>query len=670
MRRELPAGAGTVPLRLGRWDRHSRAAGVTHGLERWREGIRALNEEREEQIAGARREGGGRDWLRQEIDEATELLAVVEALWSRLGELREETPAARFLGRLGVIVAAYLDPAAAGMAEVQAEIARLGTVDAVGGTFTLDRFHRALRVNLEAASIREGRSGEGVLIADHRVAAGLRFDHVVLCGAAEGLLPAGPGADTLVPDAAWAALRHDGHPQIEDAALRVERRHEAARRAVACGTSVVMTCPLYEGSGAHDRYPSPLALEAARRRDPSIATATALREHDTAPWLARPRSPLAAHLAGPAIDAWEVGLRAAVRRVQTGAAAPADDPLARPLTMLRARRGSALSPWDGNLAALGDPAWMRVPDVVSPTRLEQYGACGFRFLMSTLLGLRVPEDPDDSETIDPMTRGNLMHGTLEDFFREMQAVGRPAVREAWTGADEARAQEILTGHLDAARARGMAGLAVFSGQDERALRADLRRFMAEDAEMRRRTGAVPAHFEQEMSHEGPGGQRFRGYIDRVDVDPVSGHHWIVDYKTGRAWEPKVEDPFESDRKLQLAVYLLAAKGAPASASYWFISARGDFRLVTYEPSAQNDARFANTLTAISQGVTSGSFPAVPGDFNEFYGEFENCGYCDFTRICSRARGNDFSRKAEDAGVAGWRTVAVAAAAGEPGTGAP
>jgi RecB family exonuclease len=329
--------------------------------------------------------------------------------------------------------------------------------------------------------------------------------------------------------------------------------------------------------------------------------------------------------------------------------------------MMDARAGEGLSEWDGNLAALAGEPWMRVPESVSPTRLEHYGACGYRFFLSSLLRLRVPEQPRDAETIDPLVRGNLVHGALEDFFRERQADGRPAPRERWTTDDARRLGALLDARLADARRRGLAGLPVFSRQQERALHADLIRFLDEDARFRAQTGAVPHDFEMRIDVQGPGGQRFHGYVDRVDRDDV-GRVWVVDYKTGRL--PDKEAALGGGTLLQLPVYLLSAEGASeATALYWYISARGGFTQVPYTATAIDTAAFARIVAAISEGVARGSFPAVPGDFNEYYSEFENCRLCDFTRICSRARGVDFARKAGDAGVAPWAGVAAAAEEG-------
>jgi hypothetical protein len=66
------------------------------------------------------------------------------------------------------------------------------------------------------------------------------------------------------------------------------------------------------------------------------------------------------------------------------------------------------------------------------------------------------------------------------------------------------------------------------------------------------------------------------------------------------------------------------------------------------------------VKAILDGVWQGAFPAVPGEEDEFYGGFENCKYCDFDRICSVRRDQDFDRKAGDAAMGPWRRVADAA----------
>jgi RecB family exonuclease len=425
---------------------------------------------------------------------------------------------------------------------------------------------------------------------------------------------------------------------------------------------VLLTCPLYEGAGAHEHYPSPVALAAAQRRDPSIATATALREHaGGTEWLTRVRSPLAAQLRGPVLDPWEAGLRAAVGRVQHGGAAPVPDPIARPLAMVRARAGRALTEFDGNLAALAGSEWLAVPEVVSPTRLEQYGGCGFRFLLSSLLGVRVPDEPADAETIDPVVRGSLVHETLEAFFREQQAAGRPAPGERWTAADDARLQEILGERLQVARRLGLTGLAVFAGDAERTMRADLTAFLVADGDFRDATGATPWRFEEPVRDaEGPDGQRFRGFVDRIDRVMPDGPAWVIDYKTGRV--PEKDDQLGGGRLLQLPVYLLVTAGIPATALYWYITARGGFAKVPFDPTPDNLGRFANVVASIRGGVASGAFPASPGAWNDFYAEFENCGRCDFTRICARSRGDDFDRKKADAGVAPWAGVTAAAAA--------
>ena len=56
----------------------------------------------------------------------------------------------------------------------------------------------------------------------------------------------------------------------------------------------------------------------------------------------------------------------------------------------------------------------------------------------------------------------------------------------------------------------------------------------------------------------------------------------------------------------------------------------------------------------------GAFPAVPGDDDDYHDTYENCGWCDFDRICSRRRDGEFDAKSGDAGMAAWHGVRVTA----------
>ena len=76
----------------------------------------------------------------------------------------------------------------------------------------------------------------------------------------------------------------------------------------------------------------------------------------------------------------------------------------------------------------------------------------------------------------------------------------------------------------------------------------------------------------------------------------------------------------------------------------------------YEPAPEQRHAFQRTLEAIMAGIRAGSFPAVSGDDDDFYGKFKNCRYCDYDRICSRRRDLEMAAKEDDPAVNPWRNV--------------
>jgi ATP-dependent helicase/DNAse subunit B len=527
-----------------------------------------------------------------------------------------------------------------------------------------------LRANLDAAYHRDGRLGEGVLVADYRLTVGLSFRHVVLCGGYEGVFPASVPQEPLVEDRYWQQLRQQGHPFLEDAALRAERARLNAERAVASSTEhLTWTAPLQEAGAGREHYPSQAMLTAAQGHDASLRSASDLRAATASAWLRRPASPLAAMLTDLPLDLAEAHLRSAVQARRERIPTPAGHPLRCALDALAARQGDAFSEYDGNLSSL--PGEDLVPRRgVSPTSLEHYAACGMRYYLNSVLRLRPPEEPEDRDTIDPRDKGTLVHEVLDTFFRRQQERGRPAVDEPWNEADREELLALLDAELERTRQRGRSGLDVFATHQARRLRAEMSAFLDFDTAFRRETGARPVAFEHPLPEREYGGVRMRGFVDRIDQTPDGAKAWVLDYKTGsaRAYESiREDDPLAGGTRLQLPVYLAAVPdAAEAHALYWFISSNGGFEQKHFEPTPQAMARFEATVAAILRGVRSGAFPSVPGDEDSRPGySFANCSYCDFHRLCSTRRADEIESKRADPGIDPWSAVARAAKGEQP-----
>lgn len=652
------------------WRRIAREAGVSHGQARWRDGLSILIEDYDATLSDENNEVSDGRRRRAEMDRghAENLRAFIAGLVQRLESLRAPQPALSFIRAFRDVVLQYIPRDTACMDEVLQEIEQLGTVDALGGTFHLEGFTAALRANLDIRHKRDQSLGEGVLVADYRLAAGLRFRRAILCGAYEGVFPASSDNDALVEDGVWTTLRKS-HPFVEDSELKLIRAREAARRAIAAATeSIVWTAPLQAANAGRDYYPSSLMVEAARVHDDTIASASDLRNMAERDWLRRPPSPLAGMLRDDPTDPGEISLRISMLERQQGVQPGAGHPLGLNVHLVRSRRSETFSEFDGNLSIV--PPELLVPGgTVSPTSLQEYAACGLRYFLASVLRLRPAEEPEERELMDAAERGTLVHAVLERFFLHMQALGRPKQYEVWTADDRELLLSILEEELAQTERRGRAGLAVFADHQRRGLRADLSTFLEADNEYRLETGAIPVEFEKHIPETEVAGFKLRGVVDRIDQDE-NGKAWVVDYKTGSADPYKGvgddADPFLGGKALQLPVYLSAVPDAPeVEAAYWFISRRGGFARLHYHATLPNQQRYKQTLAAVLEGLSAGSFPASPGAFDEFYNVFENCRWCDFDRLCSRHRDQESVDKAQDGAYEPWSNIARVAKGEQP-----
>jgi RecB family exonuclease len=146
----------------------------------------------------------------------------------------------------------------------------------------------------------------------------------------------------------------------------------------------------------------------------------------------------------------------------------------------------------------------------------------------------------------------------------------------------------------------------------------------------------------------------RGLIDRVDETESGSKLILIDYKFGKSYSHKDMDKDElgGGKHLQLPVYAMAIKNVmgesvEVEALYWFASARGNFDRKSVRL-GEVEERFHKMIEIIASGIEQGLFPANPGSAEN---PLENCGYCDFDRICPANRDLIWEQKSQSGEVA-------------------
>lgn len=199
--------------------------------------------------------------------------------------------------------------------------------------------------------------------------------------------------------------------------------------------------------------------------------------------------------------------------------------------------------------------------LISPSALEKYVACHFGYYCENVLRLR----PDSKNVFRANNTGEIIHGVLEDFVKEISAHGKYAGHEL----SEEEINELIE-HLVSERIKAEV-------PERDALRESVkhrfRKFgklseLVAKSVMRElsESGFRPEYFELDISERGEvkpayidlgGGKKalLRGKVDRVDVLRDGGDVYVkvVDYKTGSK-EFSAED-IKKGRNLQMLFYL-------------------------------------------------------------------------------------------------------------------
>ncbi|NND75631.1 MAG: hypothetical protein HKN44_11560 [Ilumatobacter sp.] len=665
-------------VRPAAWDDVSRDAGVVADLADWRAKIQhhcAVTEHRLDQLSAPAE--GDTDWRAQRlVDRIADARALLDFVEQLARSVRTVTQAATWPDKCGAASALMTDllgpehqhawwPEAEqeAFARVDAALVRLAALQDVEPTPSAPAFVRALRAELDVSRGRVGRFGHGVVYGPIAAAVGFDLDAVFVVGAAEGLLPLPRRDDAILPE----AVRISSLDQLESKSARIDHQHRAYLAALASAPAGGRTITFPRGDLRSSRHslPSRWMLHTASALAGHQVHATDFADLDADGVDVVASFASAVTQPGLASSLNERDLAALADVVDHGGDA-AQHPLAAltgtGLHLQRQRASSEFTAFDGNLAEVGgDADLLRSSSggAMSPTRLEQWAACGFRYFLRYVLDVSDRDDPERTDDISALDRGSLIHAILERFVGEAIAAGPPGPDDRWAEADRARLHDIADDVCAEFEAGGRTGRAVNWRVRRDDLRGVLDGFLDADDEFRRSRRATPHAVEVSFGVDGsppvdvarPDSSTvsLRGTADRLDLT-ADGRVIVTDYKSGsgKKYRRLADDPFTGGTTLQLGTY---AEGAlrrtgrdAAEAAYWLVE-RGDEPFQGYDWTPELRERFATVVGATTAGIEQGVFAADPGEWDTWRMTNEACRYCEFDTVCVRNRGEQAVAKA-------------------------
>ncbi|MFT3775568.1 MAG: PD-(D/E)XK nuclease family protein [Minicystis sp.] len=630
-----------------RWERLLVESAVIGGLDRWEVRLAALQRKLELDLSS--------------LDDAAEAIAVrVRRSLADLGALRrfalpllralaalpERATWGDWIEHLGALATRALrrpDRVLSVLAELS-PMAAVGPVDLAEVRLVLGRRLTELVV------MPEERAAGHLFVAPVEAARGLSFDVVFVPGVAERLFPQKVGEEPILRDRARRKL---GLPTNDD---RIAGERLALRIAVgAARARLFLSYPRVDMDQSRPRVPSFYGLEVMRAAEGALPgfDELARRAEEAAGarigWPA-PRDPR------DAIDEAEYDLallEQLFRRSEQDTVGTAryllsaNGHLARALRS-RARRWTVKKwmPVDG----LVDPAGraraaldrQRLSErSYSPTALQNFASCPYKFLLQAIHRLSPRETPEAIEEMDPLQRGSLVHETLFELLETLREQELLPVREQ----NLARARDILDDSLDrvAARFREELSPAIERVWEDgiASVRADLREWLRRAAldgdwtpwRFELSFGLHERHARDPHSRAEPVvldcGIRLRGSIDLVEQSAY-GSLRATDYKTGKVRARAGATVIGGGEVLQPVLYALALEKLFPEARVelgrlYYCTSAGGFEEVQIPLDGEAREAAAELATVVGGALAEGFFPAAPAP--------GACTYCEYRPVC-------------------------------------
>jgi ATP-dependent helicase/DNAse subunit B len=638
-----------------RWERLLVEAAVIGGRERWRNRIAGLAQQLRNQLAEIEDENDAKGAVvRRNLEDLETFADYALPLIESLDTLPKSATWGEWLDRLGALATRALRQPE----RVLSVLSELSPMAAVGPVTLNDVLHVISDLLLEVAVPPAAQRYGAVFVGPVDGARGMSFDTVFIPGLAERLFPRKIVEDPILLDGLRAEL---------NAGLATNEQRLAQERlalGIAVGAAerrLYVSYPRLDLQQGRPRVPSFYALETVRAAQGRLPNFVELERHAEAESATRIGWP-APDDPAEAIDHAEYDLAVLERFINSDPAQ--SQGTARYLLTTNSYLGRTLrtrwqkwsSQWtaaDGLIkpsaasqAAIAKHALRRRS--YSPTALQNYAACPYRFFLQAIHRLAPREIPEAIDELDPLQRGSLIHEIQFELFERLRAanllpINRENLERAGNMLDDVIGEVARQFYADLAPAIDRVW---DDGID--LIRVDLREWLRRASEDR--SGYVPWRFElsfgladspaqrrQADPHSTPNpigldsGIQLRGSIDLVERH-ANGHIRITDHKTGKA-DGEDRQIIAGGQSLQPALYSLVAEKLfrgehkVESGRLYFCTSAGGFTEITVPLDQFTRDSIARVAEIIGEAVEQPFLPAAPAE--------RQCAWCDYQTVCGR-----------------------------------
>lgn len=329
---------------------------------------------------------------------------------------------------------------------------------------------------------------------------------------------------------------------------------------------------------------------------------------------------------------------------------------------------------------------------LSPTTLETFGMCPFKFFMSKILELESLEEPETAEMIAAVDLGTLYHNILRDFYNTLIDKGYFTVKTKEINPIELLHSIAQKYFAEIEQQTSIPYPIIWEIEKEEVL-ALLTKFVTWDLKQIEQTGYVPTYLEKTVKLSSQNDSLklipehfkqgdiskviFKGKIDRIDTkkDGDLASFRVIDYKSGRFSKENIVRSAVRGQKLQLPFYIIMAehllseeikKGhIPQSqakldeASFVYVAQDMEEKKGQISPQKKTidstdwmecREQYWETLREFLKIIREGIFPVSPAE------DTQKCEWCEFATICRRGHQPLWFRLEQDARLKKYREI--------------